>query len=492
MSYIAKLKQLDLEKITNAGLKSVIQKNIEQFDESKATDKGKEQIKLMYELVEKKFPDAIKKEVEPKKEETKKEEKTEPKDGKKIYLSKVFIHWTEGSSQKPQGYKDLEVKSMDELQEILSTLYDDKEGYSKVKIEFTWTDGKTILDRADVGSSKGDFNPSKENIKDYLKKSISDGGVMYKTTVPKGGITKGEYVFDFDSKKKAAVKKEAPKPKAKPEAKKSEPKKEDDKTVKISSINPKDKADDVKDILEKEHYKVIVRKVGTKTTKVKVKRTDSQVAKEKIKSAFATITKTANSAAEKKELKSELQKVAEIRRQVITIIGNTYSAFKHGDLKQLDSILGKVKKFEDGGVIDEASKSFTVNHFNKGDEVYLVGGDGEPFGMVTGVGSKTVKVKKHSNNSEVYKAPTELYLGKEWHNFNKGKEQFGEGGGVGSKAIKSTVYEIKSKGKWSKVRATSMKALSDWAKENNVSDWRMVGMMSRAELQESQNLEVVV
>lgn len=234
MSYIAKLKQLDLEKITNSGLKSVIQKNIEQFDESKATDKGKEQIKLMYELVEKKFPDAIKKEVEPKKEEPKKEEKTEPK------------------------------------------------------------------------AEKREVN-----------------------------------------KKSAPVKKEAPKSKAKPE-----PKKEDDKTVKISSINPKDKAEDVKEILEKEHYKVIVRKVGNKTTKVKIKRTDSQVAKEKVKSAFATITKSANSDSEKKELKSELQKVAEIRRQVITIIGNTYSAFKHGDGKQLDAILGRVNKFGEGGEME--------------------------------------------------------------------------------------------------------------------------------------------
>ena len=57
--------------------------------------------------------------------------------------------------------------------------------------------------------------------------------------------------------------------------------------------------------------------------------------------------------------------------------------------------------------------------------------------------------------------------------------------------IKSSVYEIKSKGKWSKVRATSMMALNKWAKENNVSDWRMVGMMSISEIKESQSLKVV-
>ena len=57
--------------------------------------------------------------------------------------------------------------------------------------------------------------------------------------------------------------------------------------------------------------------------------------------------------------------------------------------------------------------------------------------------------------------------------------------------IKSSVYEIKINRKWSRVRATSMKALNDWAKENNVSDWRMVGMMSISETKESQSLIVV-
>jgi hypothetical protein len=36
-----------------------------------------------------------------------------------------------------------------------------------------------------------------------------------------------------------------------------------------------------------------------------------------------------------------------------------------------------------------------------------------------------------------------------------------------------------------------MKSLSDWAKENNVSDWRMVGMMSISEIKESQSFKVV-
>lgn len=53
------------------------------------------------------------------------------------------------------------------------------------------------------------------------------------------------------------------------------------------------------------------------------------------------------------------------------------------------------------------------------------------------------------------------------------------------------VYEIKQNRKWSKVRATSIKALSDWSKLNNVSDWRMVGMMSISEMKASKSLTVV-
>ena len=52
---------------------------------------------------------------------------------------------------------------------------------------------------------------------------------------------------------------------------------------------------------------------------------------------------------------------------------------------------------------------------------------------------------------------------------------------MNSTEIKSSVYEIKINRKWLKVRATSMIALNNWAKENNVSDWRMVGMMSISE-----------
>lgn len=54
------------------------------------------------------------------------------------------------------------------------------------------------------------------------------------------------------------------------------------------------------------------------------------------------------------------------------------------------------------------------------------------------------------------------------------------------------VYEIKINKNWIKVRATSMKALSDCTKTDvNIKDWRMVGMMSSSEIIESKNLEVI-
>lgn len=44
------------------------------------------------------------------------------------------------------------------------------------------------------------------------------------------------------------------------------------------------------------------------------------------------------------------------------------------------------------------------------------------------------------------------------------------------------IYEVKvSKFNWRYILADSMKAIDTYCKENNFSDWRMVGMMSREE-----------
>ena len=55
----------------------------------------------------------------------------------------------------------------------------------------------------------------------------------------------------------------------------------------------------------------------------------------------------------------------------------------------------------------------------------------------------------------------------------------------------TAVYEIKKGRKWTKVRATSMNAIDTYCDENGYSDWRMVGMQSRAEIAENENLEIV-
>lgn len=55
----------------------------------------------------------------------------------------------------------------------------------------------------------------------------------------------------------------------------------------------------------------------------------------------------------------------------------------------------------------------------------------------------------------------------------------------------TSVFNIKKGRKWQMVRATSILALNKYCKENGFSDWQMVGMMSRAEMEESKKLPVV-
>ena len=43
-------------------------------------------------------------------------------------------------------------------------------------------------------------------------------------------------------------------------------------------------------------------------------------------------------------------------------------------------------------------------------------------------------------------------------------------------------YEIKKNGKWEMVTASGMSALNNYCNVNGYTDWRVVGMMSRAEI----------
>lgn len=55
----------------------------------------------------------------------------------------------------------------------------------------------------------------------------------------------------------------------------------------------------------------------------------------------------------------------------------------------------------------------------------------------------------------------------------------------------TAVFEVKVSGKWSKVRATSIKALDTWCMENGIAKWRMMGMMSIAETLASKSINTV-
>jgi hypothetical protein len=85
-------------------------------------------------------------------------------------------------------------------------------------------------------------------------------------------------------------------------------------------------------------------------------------------------------------------------------------------IDDLEAELRQPPKF----VNENYNKEFTAGHFIVGDEVYLIDGDGEPFGMVVRIGRKNIYIKPHDAqlNPTIVKKPTELYLGKEWHSFN--------------------------------------------------------------------------
>ena len=53
------------------------------------------------------------------------------------------------------------------------------------------------------------------------------------------------------------------------------------------------------------------------------------------------------------------------------------------------------------------------------------------------------------------------------------------------------IFEIKIGRKWEKVQSESIKSLSDYCKNNNVKNWKMVGMQSRDEMAINKFLRVV-
>lgn len=104
--------------------------------------------------------------------------------GKLPAATMLKIHWHEGSGK----FDKTVSKTWKEFQEKFLELYRQYKksgggGYDKVKIEITWANGKRIVDRADVGDGKADFNPTQETIGQYLKRQKS---VMYDSNFNQG------------------------------------------------------------------------------------------------------------------------------------------------------------------------------------------------------------------------------------------------------------------------------------------------------------------
>lgn len=87
--------------------------------------------------------------------------------------TRIYIPTHEGTGE----FDNMIFKTWSDFQNALKKIYDNWSknpmGYDKVKIQIEWSNGKQIVDRVDVGDSKGDFNPNKEFIGDYIKKQNS-------------------------------------------------------------------------------------------------------------------------------------------------------------------------------------------------------------------------------------------------------------------------------------------------------------------------------
>jgi len=139
------------------------------------------------------------------------------------------------------------------------------------------------------------------------------------------------------------AKKAKPAKKEKP-AKAAKPEKKVEKTVKISKVLPVDDKEKVKDILENEHYKVIMKEVGGKKIKITVKNSDRVVAKNKIDSAFTTIAKkVVDSEAERKKYAEDIKALNTMKDLIAGMIESIYKAFNSHKTDELKSILKKLK-----------------------------------------------------------------------------------------------------------------------------------------------------
>ncbi len=87
-----------------------------------------------------------------------------------IPLKQITMHWHEGEQHHA---KDAVFKTWKAFHEGLKPILEDGPGYNKVKFTAEWENGKQMIDRIDVGTGGGDYNPEKETPGEYLKKQKS-------------------------------------------------------------------------------------------------------------------------------------------------------------------------------------------------------------------------------------------------------------------------------------------------------------------------------
>lgn len=153
-----------------------------------------------------------------------------------------------------------------------------------------------------------------------------------------------------EKEKKPAAPAPAPKKTGKKKVKVTpKPKKEKgkkvEKTVKVSKVIPEGEKKTVRDVLEKENFKVIIKEVGGRKMKVLVRHSDRTIAKNKIASAFGTIGKKVNSEEEKKKYAKDVESLEKIQKAFMELIERIYKAFNSHDAKELSNIFRKIKSF---------------------------------------------------------------------------------------------------------------------------------------------------
>jgi hypothetical protein len=116
-----------------------------------------------------------------------------------------------------------------------------------------------------------------------------------------------------------------------------------EKTVKVSKVIPEDEKKTVREVLEKEHFKVIIKEVGGRKVKVTVRHSDKTVAKNKIASAFGTISNKVNSEEEKKKYAKDMQLLEVMQKACIELVERIYKAFNSHDAKELSALARKLK-----------------------------------------------------------------------------------------------------------------------------------------------------